>query len=261
MDDYRTVSPFSNYLPTDLFSGFVGRQAELADIRRAFKNGACGVLIVGPAGAGKTSLAQIFAKQSQEEFPGGVFVSSASWAEAPEHLLERAVGVPPKDAALLVVDDAEAFDDAALRLLQDVLQQHPRLRVVLTSRRSLGLERNFHTIRLAGLSRREFRELLQLRHAFAQGQLDEQLVERLFQLAGGNALLASLASEAVRSGAVASWQELFQYLRGFRTPGLIGPDGRPLTKDSERTKGTRSFFGGVSVRGGKGERHASEERT
>lgn len=230
------MSPFTNYLPPDLFSGFVGREAELTDIRRAFKNGARGVLIVGPGGAGKTSLARVFAKQSQEEFPGGVFVTSASWAETPEHLLDRALGVPPKDAALLVVDDAEAFDDTALRLLQDVLQQHPRLSVVLTSRRSLGLERNFHTIRLAGLSREEFRELLQLRNAFVHGQLDEQLVERLFQLAGGNALFASLATEAVRNGAVASWQELFQYLRGFRTPGLIGPDGRPLTKESEEYK-------------------------
>jgi ABC-type phosphate/phosphonate transport system ATPase subunit len=55
MDDYGTVSPFTNYLPPDLFSGFVGREKELADIRSAFKNGARGVLIVGPSGSGKTS--------------------------------------------------------------------------------------------------------------------------------------------------------------------------------------------------------------
>jgi restriction system protein len=45
-----------------------------------------------------------------------------------------------------------------------------------------------------------------------------------------------VATEAVREGAVASWQELFEYIRGFRTPGLVGPDGRPLRQESEEYK-------------------------
>jgi restriction system protein len=236
MNDYRTVSPFSNYLPQDLFPGFVGREKELAEIRSTFKTGVRGVLIVGLAGTGKTSVARVFANRAGKEFPGGVFVADASWAESPEHLFDRVLRTPLKDTSLLVVDDVEAFDDAGLRLLQDLLRQHPKLNVVLTSRRLLTLSGEFRTIHLQGLSREEFEELLGLRNAFVHGQLDEQLVERLFQVARGNALFAIVATEAVREGAVASWQELFEYIRGFRTPGLVGPDGRPLRQESEEYK-------------------------
>ena len=232
MDEYRRVSPLSNVLPPDLFSGFVGRERELAEIGGAFERGARGVLIVGAAGAGKTSVARVFASRSDALFPGGTFVASASWAESPKHLLDRVVPARLAETALLVVDDAEAFDEAGLRLLQDALTENPRLKAVLTSRLSLVLPEDFHTISLQGLSREEFQELLSLRNAVAHGQLEEELVERLFHVAGGSALFANLATAAVREGLVASWRELFEYVRGFRTPGLVGFDGRPLSKES-----------------------------
>lgn len=232
MDDFRAVSPLSNVLPPDLFSGFVGRESELRQMRDAFDRGARGVLILGPGGAGKTSLARVFAGRVEEEFPKSVFMTSASWAESSEHLLRRVVPTEVDGPALLVVDDAEAFDEQGLDLLRNAVERHPTLRVVLTSRRALGLPDDYQTIVLGGLSREEFREMLRLRNAFAHGQLDEALVQRLFEFAGGNALFANLATAAVRTGAVTSWQELFEYVRGFRASGLVGADGRPLTKAS-----------------------------
>jgi restriction system protein len=232
MDDFRAVSPFSNVLPPDIFSGFVGRERELRQMQDEFDRGARGVLILGPGGAGKTSLARVFAGRFEEEFPNSVFITSASWAESSEHLLRRVVPTEVDGPSLLVVDDAEAFDEQGLDLLWNAVKRHPTLRVVLTSRRALGLPDDYQTIVLGGLSREEFREMLRLRNAFAHGQLDEVLVQRLFEFAGGNALFANLATAAVRTGAVTSWQELFEYVRGFRASGLVGADGRPLTKAS-----------------------------
>jgi restriction system protein len=232
MSDLGAVSPLSNVLPPDLFSGFVGRERELRQMQDAFDRGARGVLILGPGGVGKTSVARVFAGRFEEKFPKSVFITSASWAESPEHLLQRVVPSQLAGPGLLVLDDAEAFDEQGLDLLRDVVERYPSLSVVLTSRRALKLPEKYETIALGGLSREEFEDMLRLRNAVVHGQLDEALVQRLFEFSAGNALFANLATAAVRTGAVTSWQELFEYVRGFRATGLVGPDGRPLTTAS-----------------------------
>lgn len=234
MDYYRGVSPFTNYLPLDLLQGFVGRQKELNELRSAFHEGVRGVVVVGPAGSGKTSLARVFADRFKDEFLGGVSTANASWAESPDDLLRRVLkGRPATEPRLVVLDDAEAFDEAGVRQLQDALRQDPHLRLLLTSRRSLPLDHGFRRVSLGGLNRAEFEELLRLRNAFEHDRFDEKLVEQLFRVAGGNALLADLAVVAVREGVVGSWKELFDHLRTFRVPGILGPDGRPIDAESE----------------------------
>lgn len=96
--------------------------------------------------------------------------------------------------------------------------------MVLTSRRPYPLAEDFQAIALDGLTREEFDQLLTLRNAIAHERFDEQLVDRLFRISNGNAMIASVAAAAVREGLVNSWQELFDHLRGFRTPGFVGPD-------------------------------------
>ncbi|HEX6901836.1 MAG TPA: restriction endonuclease [Thermoanaerobaculia bacterium] len=231
--DYRGVSPFINYLPLDLFHGFVGRGRELDSLRSAFLGGVRGIQVVGPAGSGKTSLARVFADRFKKQFPGGVSATNASWAKSPDalfHVLPDVVGLGPK---LLVVDDAEALDELGIHQLQVALQRDPQLRLLVTSRRPLPLSADFRQLALEGLSSTEFEELLRLRNAFEHGRFDEQLVEQLFHVAGGNALLADLAVAAVQQGVVGSWAELFDHLRTFRVPGVLGPDGRPIDIQSE----------------------------
>lgn len=236
MDKYRTVSPFSNYLPPDLFSGLVGRTRELEEIRSAFQRDTRGVIVLGAAGVGKTTLVSMFVRQFRDQFPGGIYGSAASWAESPTHLISRVLSSVPKEITLLVIDDAEVLDNAGIIELQSYVESHASLRVILTSRHDLPLPTQFRRIYLSGLNREEFLELLNLRNAFVHGKFDEVLVERLFQVAGGNALFANLAVDAVRNGIVGSWEELFQHLRSYSTSGIVGLDGQPLTQESVEYK-------------------------
>ncbi|MBL8172310.1 MAG: hypothetical protein JNJ50_29395 [Acidobacteria bacterium] len=232
MDNYRSISPFTNVLPNDLFSGFIGRRKELAEIKAVFERGIRGLIILGIGGIGKTSLAWMAARQNETLFPGGIFSTSASWSESLPQLMNRILPSHSASPLLLVINDAEIFEEEEAAYLDDQFHRSPNLRLILTTRKDLPLLPSFYRVRLEGLNKEEFQELLQLRNAVAHNQLDDRLAERLFQLAGGNALFANLAAYAIKSGIVKSWRELFQYVRSYSTPGIVEPDGRPLTRES-----------------------------
>jgi restriction system protein len=232
MDIYQGASPFTNVFPAGIVTGFVGRRAELDVIREAFTRGAKGVTVVGAPGIGKTSLAHVFAKRHEGEFPGGVFSGAPMWADSSAELLKRLLNGRKRGAALLVLNDADALDDRELEVLRSVVAADLRLRLILTSRRELSLGNDYMTIRLGGLDRGELHELFELRSAVARGRFAPELVERLFSIGGGNPAFASFALGVVQSGQVRTWDELFSRLREFAIPGILGPDGRPATRES-----------------------------
>lgn len=227
-------SPFSSVIPDDLLSLFVGRESELDQIRSAVSKGLQIVAIVGPPGSGKTSVARVFASRHVSQFPGGVFVVGLSGTGSLNDLSERSLPHPVSQDSLLLVDDVEAYGEQQLVELHRYAQAHPRVQLIVTAHdensiRSLLAD---HSVELAGLSQVDFRDLFRLRNAFAHGHFDEDTVRRLFEISNGSAVVASVAVEAVKSGAVSSWMELLGYLRDFRSSGLLGPDGRPLGPNS-----------------------------
>lgn len=86
----------------------------------AIRRGKRGVLIVGPPGIGKTSLARVFVERSRTEFADGVIMATASWAETPDHLFERVLPHQLTLDALLVIDDISMFDEQAMVRVQDL---------------------------------------------------------------------------------------------------------------------------------------------
>jgi predicted ATPase/DNA-binding SARP family transcriptional activator len=137
-------------IPARLTS-FVGRDQQLAELTTLLTSERL-VTLTGPAGAGKTRLAvELLAGQ-----PGARFVELVAVAEpsrvvstvAAALKLREQAGVDPIDVIAdhltetggpLVLDNCEHVVDAVARLVTNVLRSAPDVRVIATSRQSLGV--------------------------------------------------------------------------------------------------------------------------
>jgi len=129
---------------------FIGRRRELAAIRRALIDARL-VTLAGIGGAGKTRLAARAAAELAAAYPeGAVWVSLVAlrhpWQV--EREIARALGLDEKIALtegigarplLMVLDNCEHLRAACAELCAALLGSCPRLRILATSRRSLGV--------------------------------------------------------------------------------------------------------------------------
>ena len=228
----ESVSPLSNVVPQGLLEFFVGRDAQLKDIERRVSAGHRVLAISGQPGTGKTSLARMFAERLKGHFSGGVLFVDAYLATDVDALFERAGGRQIRDDSLIVLDEAAALGPEGLRELRRRILSSRSTLIGISHDRAAILPLTDEVIELRGLDRGEFRELFRLRSAIAHGGFDEGIVSALFELGQGNPVVAQVAVEAVRTGIAGSWRELLSYLRDFQSPGIIGPDGRPLETES-----------------------------
>ncbi|WP_327085428.1 winged helix-turn-helix domain-containing protein [Nonomuraea sp. NBC_01738] len=147
-------------LPSRL-AGFVGRDAEL-NLLDSLMGGSRLVTIVGPGGAGKTRLAVEAVVRHAAHRRGRVWFVALAAVGAPEHLAGELLGVlSPRDfrpaepahgtaadqvaellgveEAVLVLDNCEHLVEAAATLSDQLLDRLPQLRILATSRESLGI--------------------------------------------------------------------------------------------------------------------------
>ena len=150
----RHVSPPSN-LPLQL-SSFVGRQKELAEVRRLLENTRL-LTLTGPGGCGKTRLALEVAQGLVEGFEDGVWLvelapladptlvpqavaSTLSVREQPGRSLTETLSHPLRTRKLLLVlDNCEHLVEACASLAETLLRSCPELHVLATSREALGI--------------------------------------------------------------------------------------------------------------------------
>lgn len=157
----RTKAPSPTNLPHPV-SSFVGRRRELEELP-SYLAAARLVTLTGAGGVGKTRLAIQVAQEVAKAFPDGVwFVELAALTDATllPQTVARALGTheqpdrPLTDTwqrtvrladflrtrrSLLVLDNCEHLLDACARLTETLLQACPELRILATSRQSLGL--------------------------------------------------------------------------------------------------------------------------
>lgn len=146
----RSLDARPNNLPAQL-TRFIGRQGQIAEIKRRLLNGVRLLTLTGPGGTGKTRLAIEVAGETLLAFEDGAwFVDLASvmdptlvisaiaeilgvTAEA-GHSLQEALGTNVRDKSMLVVlDNFEQVVDAGAAV-ERLLRAAPRLKILVTSR-------------------------------------------------------------------------------------------------------------------------------
>lgn len=151
----RTLTLRPNNLPSRI-SSFVGRAREIHEIERVVASARLTTLM-GPAGAGKTSLALQVAAQQVGAFPDGVWLAELAPVSDPAHVpatiaAALGVGLEPRSHLqptladqlhekdlLLVIDNCEHVVTEVADSVDGILQRCPGVHVLCTSREALNV--------------------------------------------------------------------------------------------------------------------------
>jgi predicted ATPase/class 3 adenylate cyclase/DNA-binding CsgD family transcriptional regulator len=150
-------------------TGFVGRTAELAELRALVSGGSRLVTITGPGGIGKSRLALQVAADALDGTGDGVWLVELAPVTEPELVtrtaaaalrISEAPGRPMLDTLidaagdrnlLLILDNAEQVLGAVAELADAVIRSCPRVCLLVTSREPLGIIGE-HVFRVPGLA-------------------------------------------------------------------------------------------------------------
>jgi predicted ATPase len=137
-------------------TSFVGREREMAEVRRLLDTTRL-LTLTGAGGVGKTRLALQVGVALQEDFADGVWLIELAALADPTlvpHAVALALGIAsastrPLDTVLadylcdkqllLILDNCEHLLSACATLAEFLLRQAPHLRILMTSRESLGV--------------------------------------------------------------------------------------------------------------------------
>ena len=156
------ISPTSKINLPVLPMPLVGRQREMDELTQLLHDPSCRLLtLVGPGGIGKTRLAIETASQAQDDFLEGVYfvpltpvnstrfivpviadaIGFAFQGANPTNPKTQLIGYLRGKQLLLLLDNLEhLLADPGIELLTDLLSNAPQLKLLATSRESLGLQ-------------------------------------------------------------------------------------------------------------------------
>ena len=144
-----------NNLPIQL-SNFIGREKEIEDIRKLF-SGTRLLTLIGFGGTGKTRLSIHIASNLIDEFANGVWFVELAQLSEPTYILQEIASVlsiandKKRDLfdvvtdflrakeVLLILDNCEHLILECARIVEGLLEQCPKLKIVITSRESLRI--------------------------------------------------------------------------------------------------------------------------
>lgn len=207
----------------DVKDFFIGREKELTLLKRYLLDKNLPVVITGPAGVGKTSLARIFAQEYKDTFPGGVFFTYATFEKSISDYVNTTISFPLDNRTLIVIDEAHALSNEDFIFLRNLKYKETKLSLLILGQfhqqthpsDMIGLE-------LGGLSKDDFKKLILTRLKYAK----HDIVEKFYNLVNGNPAIADATTSSIRDG-VFTLSKLWKAFEGFESSGILGPDGKP----------------------------------
>lgn len=219
----RTLSVQPNNLPSSLAS-FVGRSGELATLARLIQENRL-VTVSGPGGAGKTRLSLEAGSRMLGDFADGVWMVELASLNDPSLVAQETLGqlrirsphsqsplailcesMAAKEA-LIIVDNCEHVVEEAARMIRRLLEAAPAVRVLATSRVTLGIAGekawsipNMNTSVVSGPSGSDAVRLLLERAPFAHVEGDDlDLADGICRRLDGLPLAIELAAARLRA--------------------------------------------------------------
>lgn len=209
---------------------FVARQRDMQTVMAALlKDRRRLVHLVGAAGIGKTEFVRHLAETNGHEFPGGTLFLSQPTNE--KELTELRRMLAERDQDLLLVLDGIDEGPLPIKMLIGYLRgltSMPNVNVLSTSR-PIELPREFapfHRLELSAFDQSEAEELVQ-RISFLYGDIPPKFID----LAAGSPLVLLRIAEVAH--ARGGYHEALEALSSFSRPGLLGPNGQPLSRQSD----------------------------
>ena len=151
----RSLDTYPNNLPLQL-TAFIGREREMAETRQFIKTARL-LTFTGSGGTGKTRLSLQLAADLLQTFSDGVWQVELAPVSSPELVvqfiadalgLDEVQGIPRLDQVtnylrsknmLLILDNCEQVVEAVAKLAGGFLKASPGLKIIATSRESLGI--------------------------------------------------------------------------------------------------------------------------
>jgi predicted ATPase len=151
----RTLSAIPNNLPAQLTS-FIGREKEIAAVKEELASHRL-VTLVGPGGTGKSRLSLQVAADVLDAYPHGIwFIELAALSDpelVPQTILSAMSVSEQKGRTaletleeylrdknlLIILDNCEHLIEACAKLSQSILKASPNVKILASSRESLGL--------------------------------------------------------------------------------------------------------------------------
>ncbi len=151
----KAVDAIPNNLPVQL-SSFIGRDKEIAEIKELLRSTRL-ITLTGSGGTGKSRLSQEFGSLELVSYPQGVWLIELATLTDSSQIIPAMAQVFGLQAlpmqqlpdlvidflrsrqALLILDNCEHLIEACARLVDDLLHQCTRLKIIASSREALGI--------------------------------------------------------------------------------------------------------------------------
>jgi HJR/Mrr/RecB family endonuclease len=147
---------------------------------------------------------------------------------------QRKLKSPLQKKALWVIDDISALPNAVLPSIAAAFDADKLLNGLIASTRQIELpNKKIALLKLGSLSLAEFEQLFWAR--MRAGAATSGEIRRLWDRVQGNAAMAMLTGKTIRERLM-TWEQLFQNMQDFEWPGLLGPDGQPLSSSAPEKK-------------------------